>query len=733
MDDSEEKKFDDLYINDPNLIDKDDDDDDTINNLKTNNTLIPQDKIDDFLEGWLKIYNASHDIVLKLNLICQMLKKTDNLTDNDNDAYNKKKNDPKWVIERFQDNMCYCARILLQFRAQNKVPSISMQFNNYINLNDQQPQNMKLSEKMINVILTIKNSRNFILSGIDVGNHRISDDLFKHWDSINVVISTKIPDKNKPLELFTQKMLRHNYKIYKGLIYKQKAIHYNKKIVNTYTWEMIHSNPQMATIEQFINDNYQEFQCTPFDIGYRTFMGNITSRITNAEIKVLPKLKMLRHAWSFNNGIYIGDFEELTHMSDDQKCFEQYAYEGMPSEDKLNVIKNAGSFYPYDHPELKTIMGGFSVKKYFDVKFRVKEALKQYYGSANKDWTNLQTPQFDSILDDQKLTARVKKVINIMIGRLFYDVNQKDHWEMLLFFKGIAGSGKSTILKIIKHFFQEKEVGFLSTNHEETFGLQPLVGKKLIMCYELKESLKLSAALLQQMISGEDVNVPIKNKEALHLQWAAQLVFAGNNAGNWAKGAEGSMDRRLMVVEFLHQVVKMDPGLVKRIITKEADFLVLKWMASYQTVVNTYGDTQKIVDYDFYPKIYFKNTVNKLMCEINSVMAFLYYCEDICVCNLKNYKSEESGDDDKKQDIINDFDNPCNDTFMLEPVFYQIYNDFCHQRNKRPETWNNNLYHILGKFGITKKKVCIVNIETNQDVEVDAFKGIHKKIRKKIN
>lgn len=59
-------------------------------------------------------------------------------------------------------------------------------------------------------------------------------------------------------------------------------------------------------------------------------------------------------------------------------------------------------------------------------------------------------------------------------GRMFYDVNERDTWQVIPFLKGVAGTGKSFIINILLSIFDPKDVGILSNNVEEQFGLAPL-------------------------------------------------------------------------------------------------------------------------------------------------------------------------------------------------------------------------------------------------------------------
>jgi hypothetical protein len=85
------------------------------------------------------------------------------------------------------------------------------------------------------------------------------------------------------------------------------------------------------------------------------------------------------------------------------------------------------------------------------------------------------TPYFDSILKYQKFEDEVCNWAYVMGGRLCFDVGELDGWQVIPFFKGIARSGKSTLItKVFKKFYENEDVGTLSNNIEKKFGLSAI-------------------------------------------------------------------------------------------------------------------------------------------------------------------------------------------------------------------------------------------------------------------
>ena len=68
-----------------------------------------------------------------------------------------------------------------------------------------------------------------------------------------------------------------------------------------------------------------------------------------------------------------------------------------------------------------------------------------------KDWYNIPTPNFQKILDYQEFSEDVCRWMYILAGRMLFEVNELDTWQIMGFLKGRAKSGKSTIInEIIK-------------------------------------------------------------------------------------------------------------------------------------------------------------------------------------------------------------------------------------------------------------------------------------------
>ena len=143
-------------------------------------------------------------------------------------------------------------------------------------------------------------------------------------------------------------------------------------------------------------------------------------------------------------------------------------------------------FHPYKDEEDVEMMPDVVACNFFD---------RDFNDYADRRWDDILTPSLQKIVDDQGYDQESSRWLYIMIGRMLYDVGECDGWQILPFFKGAAGTGKSTIVNyVIKPMYAKDDVGTLSNNIEKTFGLSNLSEKYIIVAPEVKADLRLEQA-----------------------------------------------------------------------------------------------------------------------------------------------------------------------------------------------------------------------------------------------
>jgi hypothetical protein len=153
----------------------------------------------------------------------------------------------------------------------------------------------------------------------------------------------------------------------------------------------------------------------------------------------------------------------------------------------------------------------------------------------------------------------------VFCGRLCFDVNDLDGWQVIPFIKGIARSGKSTIItKVCKKFYESEDVKILSNNIEKKFGLDSIHEGFMFISPEVKGDLQLEQAEFQSLVSGEDLSIARKFKAAKSLQWTTPGMLGGNEVPSW-KDNSGSILRRIVPWNFGKQVMDADPHLDQKL------------------------------------------------------------------------------------------------------------------------------------------------------------------------
>jgi hypothetical protein len=267
----------------------------------------------------------------------------------------------------------------------------------------------------------------------------------------------------------------------------------------------------------------------------------------------------------------------------------------------------------------------------------------------------------------------------VMGGKMCFDVGEIDGWQVIPFLKGIARSGKSTIItKVFKKFYESEDCRTLSNNIERKFGLSSIYDGFMFIAPEVKGDLCLEQAEFQSLVSGEDVSIACKFEKAKSVEWKTPGILGGNEIPNW-KDNSGSVLRRILPWNFSKQVMAADPHLDEKL-DHELPAILLKCVRAYLDYAQKYSD-QDI--WNVVPT-YFKTIQTQVAMITNSLQNFL--------ASEKVKVSEE--------------------LFCPQKVFVQIFNQHCSENNLGRFKFNPDFY--IGPFSSK-------NIEVR--VESKTYKG----------
>ena len=262
----------------------------------------------------------------------------------------------------------------------------------------------------------------------------------------------------------------------------------------TYAWKRV------CSIQEFIYENVTR------ELNYAMWK-NLTSSLNNTKMIAdhieesvesdFPSLNFNRHLFSFKNGI-LSIYEMVFYPYAEKDNWDEIA---RFAEARLRIHE------PDAHVSAPSRSDASS--KYFETEFTLDTLFDDM---MDLDPSTIDTPEIKKVLDDQRLDEDTQEWFYTMLGRLLYDIGRYDNWQVLLFLKGVAGSGKSTIAQLMKFLYTLDHVGVLSSNAEGKFGLAPLYKRKLVICPEAKRDFSISQGDVQSMVSGEDVSVRLNTK-----------------------------------------------------------------------------------------------------------------------------------------------------------------------------------------------------------------------------
>lgn len=393
---------------------------------------------------------------------------------------------------------------------------------------------------------------------------------------------------------------RRRYRRFDGYVYKQVYIGSSP----THAWEEL---CEIKTVVRLLCD--KETHCEMWK--HSNMGGNFDACVkylNNCCDLEFPDLNAKRRVWSFNDGIYDASDDSFT-------TYDQHIDEHLVS---CKII--AKDFHD----------------AYFSTPSRVAAKLK---------FADLKTPLFDSIFEPQMWDNQMVWWMFVFIGRLFYEVSELDSWQVIPFMKGVAGTGKSTVIKVIQMMYNRADVGVISNNIEKKFGLSTIYNKTIFVVPELKGDFAMDQADFQSMVTGEVLSMPVKNGTPKTGVWTTPGIMAGNESAGW-EDKSGSISRRIVVFPFLHKVPeeKLNPGLVDEIKESEMPKIIRKSALAYHEAVARFrtGDIWQALPSRI------REEKKKLQYSTNPLFAFIgsdhvslsdeeYTLESIFVTKLKSF------------------------------------------------------------------------------------------------
>lgn len=277
---------------------------------------------------------------------------------------------------------------------------------------------------------------------------------------------------------------------------------------------------------------------------------NLVEYLLHSDDPEVPWLEPDRHVFSFSNGVYLAKDE----------IFIPY--------DRLHKFYSSES-YPV-------------ACNHFDMVFNSAHL-------TIPDPTNIPTPTFEDMFNSQKLSPEVKRWTYALMGRLLYDVGEMDDWQVFLFIKGMAGTGKSCLLNHIKRIYDPQDTGVISNMVEKQFGFSQVANKFVGIADDIRGTFQLDQSDFQNACSGNAVSCAVKFKDPLIIErWKTPLVLSGNEPPGYRDNS-GSFGRRMAVVLFMFIVSNPDTFMQQKLYSEMASFIA-KCNRQYRNMLRRFGN-----------------------------------------------------------------------------------------------------------------------------------------------
>jgi energy-coupling factor transporter ATP-binding protein EcfA2 len=391
---------------------------------------------------------------------------------------------------------------------------------------------------------------------------------------------TKLPPTAKLIYHFLGQAFMHGLRREGDRVYQQR---FNKGVA-THAWM------QLYTMHDFVHamarkEIHTEIWHLLHGEGSRVYQ--VEKYLISCRDSEFPQIKRQRRYHSFANGVY--------DVVDDQ-------------------------FHPYGSPTLTDDIISCNLH---DTAVDPALFTDPVYSS---DPMKIATPQLDRIFQEQGFDLEgdvLPWILAWALGRPLYDMGvvERHHRNGVLLL-GHAGSGKSTVAKLVQRYYTPDDTGQLNSECEPKYALAALSGKYIWFCTEVKKNFQLDVAMMQLMLEGRArISIQEKHKTARDEEWNIPGLMAGNEIPkNWIDGGAGnSLVRRMFIVEFPNKPKRQDPQLETRIIA-ELPSIMIKANRLYRKLAAQIGPDG---DMDEHLPAYFRETLARFQSKTQPIVYML--------------------------------------------------------------------------------------------------------------
>lgn len=173
-----------------------------------------------------------------------------------------------------------------------------------------------------------------------------------------------------------------------------------------------------------------------------------------------------------------------------------------------------------------------------------------------------------------------------MLGRVLYTGSVLDQWQVASYFKGLAGTGKSTLVDLMVKIYDPSDTVTISNDTQAGFGLQNITIETLLIAIpEIKTDFSMEQAQFQSIVTQERTSIGRKHLGPLDCVITAPLLMAGNSLPlRWSDNS-GSIRRRIVLFYFGFCPSVVQTDLPERLKTEELPYIIRKINHCYRTAV----------------------------------------------------------------------------------------------------------------------------------------------------
>lgn len=375
--------------------------------------------------------------------------------------------------------------------------------------------------------------------------------------------------------------------------------------------------------------------------------------LTNLKCEWLPDLERNPDIHSYENGLYVLSLDKF------------YYFKEKPGKHNVRELVSTG-------------MNMVAIK-YNDMEFDEEGMEREMTSMGGRNFMLIKMDPIYQILNVQDFSAIECMWIFGLLGRMMHPLGKMDNWSVFLYFLGLAGTGKSSLLRLLASLFNPTDVGFLNNELQRTFSIEGIADKLVYFALDIDEHFGLDQATFQSMVCGEEVSVLRKYKTPVTTVWKSHGGFAGNKLPPWTDNG-GSLSRRLVIVEFMRIVKKVDPALFQNCLKLKDRFLKVINAAYHYLTEKHAGSSIKDV---MPPK--FRESEKKALLELNILSSFI---KDNCELEPEPTKPSY---------------------FASFKEFTTAFKDYCKRNNHPNKTFNYSFYS-----GVFCKINCVV-VEPKQN------------------